>query len=95
MTGLRTPGSINTYTLSGITEETDFFLRVCAISSVGKGPPSEWLLVKTLKSEQCVCVCVCVFVCVCVCTRLCVCVHVCACVCVCVRACVCEREEVE
>ena len=56
VTSLRTPGSVNTYTLSGISEETDFFLRVCAVSDVGKGPPSEWLVVKTLKSKQCVCV---------------------------------------
>ena len=61
---LRTSGPVNTYTLSGISEETDFFLRVCAVSDIGKGPPSDWLVVRTLKGEQydvwalagCVCV---------------------------------------
>ena len=49
---LRTSGPVNTYTLSGISEETDFFLRVCAVSDIGKGPPSDWLVVRTLKGEQ-------------------------------------------
>ena len=45
-----TLGIFNTYTLSGLGEETNIFVRVLAASSVGEGAPSEWLEVVTLKS---------------------------------------------